>query len=218
MLKHASTIQHKRPVDEMFPSCASSSCRHGMIMQHMKQKLFQVSMLGVQCAGGERRAKRGASRLAAPHICFSVKTCFAAPLLGGSEAQLHASGFCCTPPEIELLWLCTINENSGRAHAALHMPAKCAAACNKSHKGPNHCMAMTVARCGQGWGCVLKFECTNLHACITVSAKCMGQVTREKAAPLGVANRARWTMQTAMTPAACCHECNLLSHGSKATW
>jgi len=69
----------------------------------MKQKLFQVSILWVQCTGGERRAKRGVSRLAVPHIYFSIKTCFAAPLLGGSEAQLHASSFCCTPPEIELL-------------------------------------------------------------------------------------------------------------------
>jgi len=37
------------------------------------------------------------------HLQFSIKTCFAAPLLGESEAQLHASSFCCTPPEIELL-------------------------------------------------------------------------------------------------------------------
>jgi len=66
----------------------------------MKQKLFQVSMLGVQCTGGERRAKRGVSRLAVPHIYFSIKTGFAASLLGGSEAQLHASSSYCTPPKL----------------------------------------------------------------------------------------------------------------------
>jgi len=54
-------------------------------------------MLGMQSTGGERRAKRGVSRLAAQHIYFSIKTCLAAPLLSESEAQLHASSFCCTP-------------------------------------------------------------------------------------------------------------------------
>ena len=57
----------------------------------------------MQRTGGERGAKRGVSRLAVPHIYFSIKTLFAAPLLSESEAQLHATGFYCTPPEIELL-------------------------------------------------------------------------------------------------------------------
>jgi len=58
---------------------------------------------GMQRTGGERRVKGGVSRLAVLHIYFSIKTLFAAPLLSESEAQLHTSGFCCTPPEIELL-------------------------------------------------------------------------------------------------------------------
>jgi len=57
----------------------------------------------MQRTGAERGAKRGVSRLAVPHIYFSIKTLFAAPLLSESEAQLHATGFYCTPPEIELL-------------------------------------------------------------------------------------------------------------------
>jgi len=56
---------------------------------------------GTQRTGGEQRAKRGVSRLAVLHIYFSIKTLFAAPLLSQSEVQLHASGFCCTAPEID---------------------------------------------------------------------------------------------------------------------
>jgi len=63
----------------------------------------QGTMLGMQRTKGERRAKRGVSRLAVPHMSFSIKTSFVAPLLSESAAQLHASGFCCAPPEIELL-------------------------------------------------------------------------------------------------------------------
>jgi len=73
------------------------------LVKHVTPGLGGDSMLWVQGTGGERRAKRGVSQLAVPHICFSMKTCFAAPLLGESEAQLRASSFCCTPPEIELL-------------------------------------------------------------------------------------------------------------------
>jgi len=60
-------------------------------------------MLGMQSAGGERRAKRGVSRLAVPHIYFSIKTCFAAPLLGDKGSAAYNPSLCCTPPEIELL-------------------------------------------------------------------------------------------------------------------
>jgi len=57
----------------------------------------------IEHARGEQRAKRGVSRLAVPSKCFSIKMLFAPPLFSESEAQLHASGFCCIPPEIELL-------------------------------------------------------------------------------------------------------------------
>jgi len=60
-------------------------------------------MLEMQTTGGEPQAKRGVSRLAVPHMHFSINASFAAPLLSESEAQLVTSGFCCTPPEIELL-------------------------------------------------------------------------------------------------------------------
>jgi len=81
MLNHTITKLHKIAVEKKFSDLTQLNWRHGE-----KRKLAQhnmshwVSMLGMQSTGGERRAKRGVSQLAVPHICFSIKTCFAAPL------------------------------------------------------------------------------------------------------------------------------------------
>jgi len=104
MLNYTSTKLHKIAVEKKFSDLTQLNWRHGE-----KRKLAQhnmshrVSMLGMQSTGGERQAKRGVSRLAVLHICFSIKTCFAAPLLSDKRSAAYDPSLFCTPPEIELL-------------------------------------------------------------------------------------------------------------------
>jgi len=79
MLKHGSTESHKIAVEKTIPTCAfsSHSCRMSIWqIRCVTQKLFQVSMLWVQCSGGQWRAKQGVSQLAMSHQRDTIQPCF----------------------------------------------------------------------------------------------------------------------------------------------
>jgi len=84
MLKHASTNVHNMLVDKMFPTCASSSCRHGLAALNAQRPL-------------SHRGSNWSSATSQCHLCLTVYVtpglgegtpCFGCNCKWGSEAQL----------------------------------------------------------------------------------------------------------------------------------